>query len=151
MIIKPKTYTRTRLRSILAYKHLVSNYEFDSSNEVELFLPVDMRYGKVLNFKVNSNCTFENKFQVLSVGVNSINIKDLTTDTVLWYEDVKYGQLFDTDIEAFSVNATYHRPDVLKEFFHNSNLEGLYMYCNSIEPISNMTVSVVYEDLDSMK
>jgi len=151
MLITPKSYSRTRLRSILSYKSIDTEYEFDSSDEIELFLPVDMRYGKVLNFKVNSNSTIENKFQVLAVGINPLTIKQLTTNTILWYEDVKYGQLFDTDIEAFTVNTQFVRPNSLKPYFHVSNLEGLYMYCKSNEFITNMSISMVYEDLDNMK
>lgn len=151
MLILPKDYKRKRLRSILSYKFMEASYEFASTNEAYFYVPVDMKYGKVINFKVNSDAATSATFEILTLGIDLDNIEILTTATVLWYEDVERGQIFDTDIEAFSINEKFIRPNDLKHYFHQSNLEGLYLYIKSDEPITKLDTLIVYEDLDQSK
>lgn len=120
-----------------------------ATNVVDLYVPVDSKYGKVMNFKVTTdNTNPDNKIELISLNVNPSTMTYLNNDTILWYEDVERCQIFDTDLEAFFVNTKYPRPDTYKEYFHLSNYEGSFLHIVSSIPISMVEVYLVYEDLD---
>ena len=149
MVIKPSNYFIKRLRSILSYKYIQASYVISPIKRTTLFLPIDSKYCQIINFKLSSNLIVPQKFNYLSVGTNLNKIETLCNDTVLWYQDVDMGQVFDTKLQAFSVNFANERPDELKQYFHTSNLEGLYVFIDSTNNITNVDISCIYEDLDS--
>lgn len=152
MVIVPTSFTKNRLRTILAYKFIDVAYVIPSpSTKVTLFFPIDANYCQFINFKLSSNLVGIQKFNYLSVCTNLAKQDVLCNDTVLWYENVDRGQIFDTKLQAFSVNNKYARPDDLKPYFTSSNLEGLYIYIDASHPISNVEAYAIYEDLDCMR
>lgn len=150
MVITPTAYSIKRLRTILAYKYIEASYTIDNTTQATLFLPIDSKYSQIVNFKAASNLLSGQKFNYVSVGTNLDSIDRLTNDTVLWYEQVDGGQIFDTKLQAYSVNIKYERPKEYSKYFHVSNLEGLYVYFDSIFTLTNIDMCLIYEDLDCM-
>ena len=152
MVILPTTYERKRLRTILAYKFIEAEYTIATpETTTTLFLPIDSRYTQILNFKVNSNLGGSDKFNVLSLGTDLSNVDILTNDTCLWYENCERGQIFDTELQAYTVNTKFIRPEAYKEYWHRSNLEGLYIYIDSTIAVDQVSVYAIYQDLDSVQ
>lgn len=152
MVTLPKEYTRQRLRTIMAYKYIDASYELDTPElKPILFLPVDAAFLKIMNFKLNSDLPNNQKFNLLSVGTDLNNVDVLSNDTALWYETVDRGQIFDTTLDAYSVNTKFHRPESYKEYFNRRDTEGLYVYIDSPIEISNISIYMIFEDLDSTR
>jgi hypothetical protein len=151
MIIKPKSYVRKRYRTILSYKFLLAKYELPNpSTSVDLYLPFDARYLKIMNFKVGSDLSQDAKFERLTVGVNSDTLTILNSDIVLWYEKIKKGRLFDDRLEAYSSNVNYPRSNDFKEYFQASEYEGLFLHIDSSSDINLVDVFITYEDIDQV-
>jgi len=151
MVIVPQAYVIKRLRTILAYKYIDAQYTIGTpANLVTLYLPIDVKYCQILNFKLTSNLLVNQKFNYLSVSTNGNILDKITNDTVLWYDSVEGGQIFDTKLQAFSVNTRYTRPDEYAQYFHTCNYEGLYVQATSNTLISSVSIYAVYEDLDNV-
>jgi hypothetical protein len=120
------------------------------SSMVKLFLPIDARYLKIINFKVASDLNQDEMFNKLTVGMNSETLDQLNSDIVLWYERIKKGRIFDVDLEAFASNVDYERPNEFKEYFQFSNYEGLFLHIDSSADINSVDVFIAYEDIDQV-
>ena len=151
MVILPIDYQRKRLRTILAYKFIDSLYTLTTPElQPILFLPIDASYLKIMNFKVTTDLPVTSTLNILSVGTDLNKVDILSNDTALWYEGIERGQVFDTTLDAYSVNNKFHRPEAYRPYFNRLDTEGLYVYIDSPDPISSVSIYMIYEDLDAV-
>jgi len=136
-------------RTVMAYNAYKMNYQFPSSKIISLFCPVTTAAAKIMNFKCVCNTSS------LSLFCNIDNTNNLNFNTILYYEYINGGKLFDSHLNCYFINDEYEHEEVIvpseivrPELISKKKKEGFYINIISNDNINNFNLFIVLEDLD---